>query len=591
MESGKILKIYLSRKKIIVFIILIFLSVNFQLYSAEKMILQTVLSQQLQQGKIDKVESLSYQLLAVYNPEQLPTTFQEFVPVFTRNTTALKAEIFKMWPQLSTPQKETLDQYFTRPYDTKLPLSRTSPNGLFKIHYTSEGPDAATEEYINNVAAIFDHVYDVEINDMGYSPPPVDDPESPEYDVYVHNIGDYGATTPENPVPGTIRDDYTSWVEIDNDFQHTPTKGIEALKVTAAHEFYHMIQLGYRTFQNTSINSVFLFEACAAWMEDFVYDDVNDYYFYLTSFFRSPDKPFHIVNGSHEYGLAIYFHMLEKKYGSEIIKLIWNEFINNEPFEAIDRALIDYSSNFTTELAEFAVWNYFTGARADSVEFYPEGQYYPEIEEKQSFEVNNSLVFTSETNQLGFNYYNITVKTTGDFVVKPSFPDPQDWIYSVIIDPFDGQPYYTYCGGNSSKNLGNIGSLGHIIVSPVYAQIPVSDSYSSNVEFSIKLERGSTPKYESEIVSVFPNPFIPSEHQKTSILFRLTYQHDDVYISIFTEHGNPINRIRLGKRPDGLNSFEWDGTDFNGESVISGIYLFVIEASEILQGGKIAVIN
>jgi len=588
-----ILNTDMKRKNLFVLILIVITLqiININLYSSEKLTFETILDQELQTGKINKIESIAYQFLAVYKPEQLPDIYKNVVPVFTRNTTALKAEVVKMWPQLSTDQKGIFSQYLTRPLEAKLQLSITSPSGLFKIHYTSEGNDAATDEFITQVANVFDYVYDFEVNVLKYLPPPVDDPASPEYDIYVHNIGDYGATTPENPVPGTSRDDYTSWIEIDNDFQHTPTKGLPALQVTAAHEFFHMIQLGYRTFQNTIINSVFLFESCSAWMEDVVYDDVNDYYNYLPSFFKTQDKHFHIVNGTHEYGLAIFHNMLEKKFGRDIIKLIWNEFIDHEPFEAIDKALIAHSSNFTTELAEFAIWNYFTGTRADTVKFYPEGQYYPELVEKESYEVNNTLSFTSQTNQLGFNYYKITTNTSSDYVIQPTFPDPQNWIYSLIIESFESETNYTYCGGNSSKNLSDIRSLTDIILTPIYAKIPTSNSYTNNIDFTIKIERGATTEQVNKIISIIPNPFILLKHKKSEILFKLAEQNDDVYISIFTEHGKQINRIRLGKRPDGLNTFEWDGTNINGEIVVSGVYLFLVEANEIIGPGKIAVIR
>ena len=69
------------------------LILTLQGYSADKPGLQTVLSQQLQQGKINQVENITYQLLAVYAPQQLPAAYFEFAPAFTRNTTTLKAEL------------------------------------------------------------------------------------------------------------------------------------------------------------------------------------------------------------------------------------------------------------------------------------------------------------------------------------------------------------------------------------------------------------------------------------------------------------------------------------------------------------------
>jgi len=68
----------------------------------------------------------------------------------------------------------------------------------------------------------------------------------------------YGQTTSENNV-GLSR--WTSYIEIDNDFIGFYTIGINAARVTAAHEFHHAIQMGNYAPQSggSSIRSSDLF--------------------------------------------------------------------------------------------------------------------------------------------------------------------------------------------------------------------------------------------------------------------------------------------------------------------------------------------
>jgi len=549
-----------------------------------------LLNKELGAGEITTIEYIDYQLQAIYHPETLSSRYQTLLPEFSRTATGIKLQLLTLWPELTTQQQAHYQHYFNRPSFEQLELALVSPSGLFKIHYTYSGPDAATAEFVNNVALSFDYAYDYEVNVLGFMPPPVDDPENPEYDVYVYNFGDYGASTPENPVISTTRDDYTGWIEMDNDFTHTLTKGLGAIQVTAAHEFFHLIQFGYRVFMNTSANSIFLFEATAVWMEDVVFDDVNDYYNYLPYFFNYPYYSFSQIDGAHEYAMSIFFHYLEKKYGRSIIKQVWEQFIDSEPYEAIEQSLATQGSNLNNELAEFAIWNYYTGARADTIHFYPEGNHYPQLKEQGSYKVTSALSFQDDVTQLGFNYYRITASASGDYTIRPTFSEQQHWIYAVIVEPYDSPAYYSYCGGNGIKNLLDVRAFSNILLIPIYAKKPVSGSVG-DANFSMQLTRGTTLQLENKIISVFPNPANLAQNGNVNLLFQLKKVGDDIKVSIFNENGKIIKRSAIGKQPDGINSYIWDGTNEDNEPVASGIYLFFVEADELIGPGKIALIR
>ena len=57
---------------------------------------------------------------------------------------------------------------------------------------------------------------------------------------------------------------------------------IENIKVTAVHEFFHSIQFSYNCFER-----LWLMEATAVWSEDQLFDNINDLYRYLGSWFSN----------------------------------------------------------------------------------------------------------------------------------------------------------------------------------------------------------------------------------------------------------------------------------------------------------------
>ncbi len=183
--------------------------------------------------------------------------------------------------------------------------------GRFRVYYDTTGMHApamldvdhqrvpnSSNAFADSVAAVANHVYDVETNPTGlaYPAPPADfgGGEGDEYDIYIQELDNlYGYTTPETQFDGRK---YTTFITIDNDFifvSPDTNKGIPALKVTMAHEFHHAIQIGNYAYRG--FDDIYYYEMTSVWMEDVVYTEVNDYYSYLragSGHFRNPDVPF-----------------------------------------------------------------------------------------------------------------------------------------------------------------------------------------------------------------------------------------------------------------------------------------------------------
>ncbi len=93
-------------------------------------------------------------------------------------------------------------------------------------------------QYVDSVGAVFNHVWDVEIGELGFSAPPFEAGQT-AYNIFIVEWSGeyYGETNFVDTLSSVPPIRCTTNIDIDNDFAEFATKGIAALKVTAAHEF------------------------------------------------------------------------------------------------------------------------------------------------------------------------------------------------------------------------------------------------------------------------------------------------------------------------------------------------------------------
>lgn len=294
-------------------------------------------------------------------------------------------------------------------------LTRThaSPSGRFLIHFATTGDHAVYQDlpggslgYVDSVARIFDEVYEHIVDSLGY-PEPIRDSFYAEggdekYDVYLIDLADgfYGLAYPDSVlfnVDSTVVTS-TGYLELDKDYQDLykyKDSPLDAVRVTAAHEFFHMVQFGIDLEESERISSVVdgpaWMEMSAVWMEEEIYDDINDYYIYLPFFFSEPWASIQRYESSvdiHAYASSIFPIFLSEKFDRDIVKSIWmkcGEYGAGPHFLQVVGEVIDSATagteTYESVFAEFALWNYFTGSRAKQA---PEGIGYSEREAYES---------------------------------------------------------------------------------------------------------------------------------------------------------------------------------------------------------------
>ena len=574
-------------------IIVLFLSVILFFSKAEAQKFTATVQQQVQQNKLSQVDALFLQAVAMFAPEKLPSEYKKLNFEVQKCGFELQTQIKRNFKKFTPSQQRFLQNYLSRP---DLPFTILSSDSLFRIHYAVFGSDAVPIEdidqtgipdYVEEVARAMEYNYQVEVLSIGLNPPPPDNKDGPQWDVYIKNIPNYYGYTSFDSKISSNPAVWTSYITIDNDYVHTPTTQLGGMKITTAHEFFHMIQLGY----NFRFSDVFLLEVGAVWMEDVIYDEVNQYIDYLEEFFQTTNMPFNTIDGSYEYGLCIWFHFLEQRLQSmDFVADVWDYIVDFPAIQAVDRLLKDKGTNFQNELTLFYGWNYFTGSRADTLQYYPEGDIYPEF---QDSDLDGIYTITRDTTvsdivvPTGAKYYKFEVTDGTSLTIMPVNTDTVGYYnankeFSINFTRDMNSIYQYYLTNGIYFNL--LSEAGGIIKGTAFIQ---NSDNSGRVLF---LDAVSPDLFKAEgIPECYPNPFILEEHSFVSIPFEME-QSDQVRIKIITPSGYLVWEDRASFT--GPTIFKWDGRTVQGQEVSGGIYIYIISSGDkVLRQGKIAVIN
>jgi hypothetical protein len=269
-----------------------------------------------------------------------------------------------------------------------VPEAKNSPacSPHFCVHWVDQGLDApnlsdrngdGVPDFVEKVLRVAEHVHDVENEKLGWREPRSDGHQggrNGKTDVYLSQIGgelfgyaapDRGQATKDHRIPRRLH----GYLVLDNDysaFEFPHTKPLNDLKVTFAHEYNHILQFGYDAYQDP-----WFAESSATWMEDQVYDGIDDYLRYVRRWVRLWETPL-TASSIKEYGSAVWNQWLARRYGESIVRKAWAGAIDAKPggfsVAAYERAIravgpSDFSHDFTRFAAATAEWRTGKGFR------------------------------------------------------------------------------------------------------------------------------------------------------------------------------------------------------------------------------------
>ncbi len=262
-------------------------------------------------------------------------------------------------------------------HDAEPPHTRTVcrfGGGHFRVHYDITGYNAPANtdaggngipDFVDSTLVDLEYAWNKLIG-LGYGKPKSDIGRggSDAVDVYIQ-----GAFPPEYLRLHEPDDSFismgSSYMVIDNNFKENiyPTKGYAALRVTTAHEFFHMMHYSYYGGDNAA----WWMEQSAVWFEDYTWDDVNDYLLYLDMFLSSRDIPLDTA-GNYSYAASLFALMIAQKYGSDPSAR------SGTPSRTVrmEHHLLNTILPDGNPLAlnELGVWSYFTGSRRELAEVF-----------------------------------------------------------------------------------------------------------------------------------------------------------------------------------------------------------------------------
>ena len=353
-----------------------------------------------------------------------------------------------------------------------------SSSGRFRIHYDTSGIHAVdpadldrngVPDYVEEVGATADSAWSLQIDRFKFRPPPSDGTAGggrDQYDIYLRELsrsGVYGNTYPENPEATTS----TSYVEVDNNYtDHIyASKGKDGLHTALAHEFFHAVQFGYFSL----FDAAWWQETTGVWMEDAAYPEVNDYYQYLPDYFKAPqvalDRFLFGFGDLHPYGSVVFIHNLYALFGVAPIRRGWENLSAKKAWKLdhIDEAL---SGGFDQVFPRFALWNYFTDARARPG-YYPEASAYPSVKTR-TVSVRPGLVLadSGRVDHLAADYLRFpSAGQLGGLSISLTLAPGARWkVFALLIQPGDVRIMEADAGG---LRIPAWGQYDEVVVVPV----------------------------------------------------------------------------------------------------------------------------
>jgi hypothetical protein len=310
----------------------------------------------------------------------------------------------------------------------------------FCIHYVTSTADAPAltdvspangkPDYVDLMAQVFENEVfpcengiaalgcaDAATTGLGWPQAPSDGVRGGDgrFDVYIKDLfpdGIFGYVAPD---PQVSSDSLFSYLVMDKDFSRfsAALTGPQEMRVTAAHEYNHVLQFGIDAFEDT-----WMFESTATFFENQVYPAIDDYLGYLNTWVQStttvqPLTSASAGGGLKIYGSAVWNHFVAGRHGAGTILGAWQA--KNRPAAGHSFApgsygtaiAADGGTSFSDEFDDFS---------AAAAEWRAPGSgfpdLYPDVQRNGTLTVGAAAT-TIKLDHTTFNFQNVAVPGTG----------------------------------------------------------------------------------------------------------------------------------------------------------------------------------
>ena len=496
-------------------------------------------------------------------------------------------------------------------------LDEMHDNGMFRFHYTTTGSNAvstadtnsnAVPDYIEQMSDVFNYVVAVELTMNSFTEPPSDDFYSANndnggsgaYDVYVRNAGAgvYGYVQPELYANNNGNNEHssgvnevnamTSYMVLRHNYSGFGNTELENIQVTAAHEYFHAVQFGYDGWEES-----WVMEATAVQMEEIVYDDINDCYQYMSSWFNNPQQPLNLDNSSRWYGSFIFFEYVNSHLSDEAIREFWEQSITHDSYygeysvQTLDEAFDDLGSSFTEMLNGMSVANRIMSSSQDAAPF--------DYEEADTYSANlstyNTVSYSAGTDEtvtstnLQENAAQYIRLTSDDPVLATLTNDdgPDSYLELHAIMTYGDSAWTVWSGSPINVDPTDPSTVYFVVVS----QNDAGSSFGYTLTFSdgaMSTDLGIPDKFS--ISHAYPNPFNP----QTNIQIDLQ-NPQRVQVYIYDIKGQMVKTLVNRHLVAGQHVFIWNGRNYQGLPVSTGTYFVRIKGKSQERWQKVTLLK
>ena len=357
------------------------------------------------------------------------------------------------------------------------------------------------------------------------------------------------------------------------------------MQVTFAHEFFHAIQFGYDAWDR-----IWFLESTAVWMEDEVYNDINDNYYFLELWMKQPHVALDYSRAPHWYGSWIFFRYLSEHFGGPTtIRKMFEQSVENvtkdesdNTIYTIDQVLRRRGSSFREALNQMAVANHLLTSDIDAGDYrYEEGADYREygIEPRldRTVTLNGAGAIVEYTgNELMHNATHYIGFTLPEGAIEMNFESFSDSLrYNINGIPESGISFSVYR------------ARGRTIIpiptgTDMFTVAVVTDTVK-NVKYHYRLTVNTDVIIPTAITLSpnFPNPF----NVTTTIRFFLP-TWEEVALSVVDLKGREVKSVKLGEVQAGYNEVTLEARDLP-----SGPYLIKLDGETETVARKVMLIK
>jgi hypothetical protein len=479
-----------------------------------------------------------------------------------------------------------------------------SPMGLFEISFFLEGTHAINTtdansngiaDYAEITAAAADSSFRHMVTKLGFKNPFPAKNMPIRVNIRSLSAGVYGFvssfTLPTAAISVQANYDRPQFIKNDDE-----NKAIGALKVTVAHELKHILQ---SVIIAPGMNPYSWIEMDATLMEEIVYDNVNDYYNYLSntqSVFGNPSRSVIPGNYYHSSWALFFAERFGMEYWVDVWKRLENQLPSPNKLTAMDAAATQLGTTMAREVTRNYLWHMASGANTRAGYGFSEGSKYPNVK-------LDSTIVSPGTD------VEIAVNLTQNYAARLYMLDYSNKTWE------EGEGIRIYFKSNSGNQQFNVGLLAFYKDGTVEEFLPVRTSetelittpnfdyarlqklgiamvntggVSTSGMLSFKQQLGvnlveTNPDlpYQTAILPNYPNPFNPS----TSIPIELA-RSGNVTVEVIDLLGR-----RVAVLADGYKSAGRHVLQFEAGGLSSGMYIVRMVSDAGVMSRKVTLLK